>query len=234
MKKILTAILSICLCFCCVFSFASCGCQEEDTRVKEPGTTAPELVDENGFGYVIVDSKELTLTKYTGSATDITVPAEYQDKPVTAIGEDAFRDTRITSVVIPSSVKSLGSRAFDGCVALASVTLPEGLESIGDHAFKYDTALTEIKLPSTLKTIGMYAFTYTGISSVEIPDGVTTIGEYCFYQNEKLATATVPASVTTIKKFAFADCPNLTIKGESGSAVETYAKAEKIKFEATN
>ena len=211
MKKFLTAILSICLCFCCVFAFASCGCQEEDTRVKEPGTTAPELVDENGFGYVIVDSKELTLTKYTGSATDITVPAEYQDKPVTAIGEDAFRDTRITSVVIPSSVKSLGSRAFDGCVALASVTLLEGLESIGDHAFKY-----------------------TGISSVEIPDGVTTIGEYCFYQNEKLATATVPASVTTIKKFAFADCPNLTIKGESGSAVETYAKAEKIKFEATN
>ena len=77
MKKILTAFLSIILCFCCVFAFASCGCQEADTRVKVPGTTAPELVDENGFGYIIVDSKTLMVTKYSGTAKDIIVPAEY-------------------------------------------------------------------------------------------------------------------------------------------------------------
>lgn len=232
MKKVLTSLLAIILCFCCVFAVTSCGCQEEDTRVKAPGTTAPELVDENGFGYIIVNSSTLTVTKYTGTATDIIVPAEYDGKPVTAIGDDAFRDAKITSVTIPSSIKSLGSRSFDGCVALASVTLPEGLETIGDHAFKYDTALTEIKFPSTLKSIGMYAFTYTGLSKVEIPDGVTSLGAYCFFQNELLKSATVPASVTTIDKGAFGDCPKLTIKGESGSAVETYAETENVPFEA--
>ena len=231
MKKILTAFLSIILCFCCVFAFASCGCQEADTRVKVPGTTAPELVDENGFGYIIVDSKTLMVTKYSGTAKDIIVPAEYDGKPVTAIGEDAFRDAVITSVEIPSSIKSIGKRAFDGCMSLASVKLPEGLESLGAHAFKYDTALKEIKFPSTLKSIGMYAFTYTGLSSVEIPSGVTSIGAYCFYQNEKLTSAVVPASVTTIEKCAFAECPELTIKGESGSTAETYAESEKINFE---
>ncbi len=231
MKKLLTAFLSIILCFCCVFAFASCGCQEEDTRVKVPGTTAPELVDENGFGYIIVNSSTLTVTKYSGTATDIIVPAEYDGKPVTAIGEDAFRDCKITSVEIPSSIKSIGKRAFDGCMSLSSVKLPEGLESIGDHAFKYDTELKEIKFPSTLKSIGMYAFTFTGITTVEIPENVTTIGAYCFFQNEKLETAIVPANVTTIEKCAFAECPELTIKGESGSAIEEYAESEKIPFE---
>ena len=76
---------------------------------------------------------------------------------VTSIGERAFEQcSTLASISIPSSIKSIGNRAFWGS-NLSSVTFSEGLLSIGDDAF-YDTAITSITIPSSVTSIGDGAF----------------------------------------------------------------------------
>ena len=95
-----------------------------------------------------------TVTGYTGSATSFTIPSSYyvatdidgstfytstaigSATSVTAIGDDAFADnTTITSVTIPSSIKTIGARAFQKCYNLATVSMSATPTSIGYCAF---------------------------------------------------------------------------------------------------
>ncbi|MGL5549980.1 MAG: AAA domain-containing protein, partial [Culicoidibacterales bacterium] len=59
------------------------------------------------------------------------------------------RDNRLTSVVIPKGVTSIGNWAFRGN-RLTSVVIPEGVTSIGDYAF-YSNRLTSVVIPKTCK-----------------------------------------------------------------------------------
>lgn len=54
---------------------------------------------------------------------------------VTQIGDRAFHSSRMTSVIIPTSVTSIGNQAFCYCSSLTSVVIPNSVTSIGDYAF---------------------------------------------------------------------------------------------------
>ena len=62
--------------------------------------------------------------------------SKYDSMPV-SLSERKFmkNKTKITRVVIPEGVTSIGDRAFCGCSSLTSVVIPEGVTSIGDGAF---------------------------------------------------------------------------------------------------
>ena len=101
---------------------------------------------------------------------------------VTSIGEYAFyRCTGLTSVTIGDSVTSIGNEAFSGCTGLTSVTIPDGVTSIGGGAFYGCTGLTSVTIGNGVTSIGEQAFYgCTGLTSVTIPDSVTSIGEWAF------------------------------------------------------
>jgi len=98
----------------------------------------------------------VTITGYTGTETEVILPAEIEGKPVTAIGDRAFAGSAITAIVFPAALESIGASAFDGCTALVEVTLPDGLLSIGDYAFRGCKALQYgiLHIPGTVQTIG--------------------------------------------------------------------------------
>ena len=54
---------------------------------------------------------------------------------ITSLANDAFRDSSITSVVIPSNIVSIGSNVFYNCSSLSSIRLPISLTSIGSGSF---------------------------------------------------------------------------------------------------
>ena len=68
---------------------------------------------------------------------------------LTSIGDAAFAlCTDLKTVQFPAALRHIGEGAFAGCVSLLCVTLNEGLETLGDDAFGY--YITEISIPSTL------------------------------------------------------------------------------------
>ena len=140
---------------------------------------------------------------YTG---DIVIPetVTYEGKSwtVTSIGEYAFVDcTALTSIVIPSSVTSIGGNAFDGChftfgnfknnsevtddgnwgASLYEIETADGLLITNDRVEKCRSNATSVSIPSSVTTIGISAFEYClNLISVIIPNSVTTIEDYAF------------------------------------------------------
>lgn len=84
----------------------------------------------------------------------------------------------LISIVIPNSVKSIGSGAFAACKTLKEVKLPSSLNKIEDHVFIYCPELQRIELPGTITEIGMEAFSCCGkLTRITIPPSVKHIGK---------------------------------------------------------
>lgn len=189
-------------------------------------------------GYWEYDKDEtagtVTVTGYTGTETELTVPKTIEGLTVTAIADNTFEgNTSITSVTIPDTVMVLGDGAFKGCSSLSQVTLskkltaigdktfyecdalleiviPEGVTAIGEMAF-YDAGLVSVELPDTLTVIGDAAFEFcTELKSVVIPEGVTSIGTAAFYECVRMEEVTLPSTVTDIGYYTFFYCEGLT------------------------
>ena len=60
-----------------------------------------------------------------------------EDYIVKYIGGNAFKESAVTKVTIPSSVTHILNNAFQGCASLTEVNLSEGLVEIGTNAFHH-------------------------------------------------------------------------------------------------
>lgn len=243
MKRIICALLACVLCVGAAFCFTGCGCNNEkskkNTNSKSDGpgyvvpTTEPDLKDDN-FGFYIINSKELMLTRYYGQGGKVEIPAAFQGYNVSIIGHSVFNAKKVTDVVVPDSVTEIQDYAFSGNRELKSVKLSKALKVLGINAFFNCKALTQIELPASLKEIGAYAFCGSGLTSVVIPESNTlsTLPQFCFYQCEALTEVTIPVTITKIPADSFKDCsPNLVIKAYSGSYALNYAQKNGIKYE---
>ena len=95
----------------------------------------------------------------------------------------SFRNQNIESYVIPSSVTSIGDRAFWNCRSLSEIVIPSSVTSIGDRAFWNCRSLSEIVIPSSVTSIGECAFVLCrSLSEIVIPSSVTSIGDSAFYK----------------------------------------------------
>lgn len=138
---------------------------------------------ENDTGYT------LKKIEYTDSnRTEFEIPSEYNGKPVTEIGYEAFDDCEtLKSIIVPNTVRSIGERAFRYCTALESITLPDSVRSIDDNAFVFCSSLKTVVLGNNLEKIGMWAFDCP-IESITIPASVTEIGEKAFNECRQLGS----------------------------------------------
>ena len=116
-----------------------------------------------------------------------------------SIGDFAFGGcTALPSIVFPPSLKTIGRSAFTGCIALSSIVFSEteSLTSIGDYAFSGCTSLPAIVLAPSLETIGSGAFCgCTALAMVEFPDTLTSIGDRAFMKCDSLPAVVLPAYV---------------------------------------
>ena len=117
----------------------------------------------------------------------------------------------LTSVIIPSSVISIGGYAFYGCTGLTSFIIPSSVTSIGAYAFYGCTGLTSIIIPSSVTSLEYRVFKgCTGLTSVIIPSSVISIGDEAFQSCIGLTSIIIPSSVEIIGSAAFAFCNKLS------------------------
>ena len=101
---------------------------EQSTESPEPEPPAATFTYE-------IKNGTATLTSYTGTETDVIIPAEIDGYAITALGDSLFKNTNVTSVTLPASVTSIGWFAFYGCGSLQKVTLGDAVSTIGYAAF---------------------------------------------------------------------------------------------------
>ena len=106
----------------------------------------------------------------------------------------------VTELVIPNTVTSINSYAFEGYKFITSVIIPDSVTYIGYGAFEDCTAL----------------------KSVTIPDSVTTIEGSAFSGCTSLESIFIPNSVTSIEWAAFGGCDSFTIYCEAEELPDSW------------
>jgi len=198
--------------------------------------TVTVTVSENaGDDYFTFDENTGTITAYHPQGIggqlpellDVAIPSAINSVSVTAIGNNAFQNKGLTTVIIPDSVISIGEYAFENN-NLTSVSIGNGVETIGKDAFQYNKlthvtignsvkiindgafyrggyeTLASITIPDSVETIGKYAFHMNGFTSITIGSKVKTIGESALYGN-RLTSITLPGSLMSIGPRALMD-----------------------------
>ncbi len=156
--------------------------------------------------------------------------------PVTEISYRAFAgNTKITKVVIPSTVSVLEEKTFENCISLKEAVIPEGVKAIGSRLFAGCTSLEKVSIDKSITDIGAYILEDTAAEEefyngkdamvingtvvevknqpiVRIPDGAVRIAPRLtreWFDTVKIVTLVIPEGVEYIGEDAFDFCVHL-------------------------
>lgn len=108
----------------------------------------------NGWGYIGSYSNTQIITHTFDPASQLGVVTYEGD--ITAIPESALSGENLISIVLPSSVTSIGKLAFAHCKSLTSIDLPSRLISIGDFTFQGCNSLTSLDISAGVTDFGFH------------------------------------------------------------------------------
>lgn len=191
---------------CLVLSFAVCLF-----------SLSAQATTERDYQYEVCDGTA-AVVKYTGSDSDVTIPATLGGYPVTAIKTSAFSALdSLTSVTIPEGVTTIEGCAIEDCENLTAVNIPNSITHISAMSFEGCT-----KLPYLIYGNAIYFGNDQNpymilmlakdrdIESVEMHADTRIIAGGAFNFCSKLTKIDIPSKVTVIGDGAFYDCKGLT------------------------
>lgn len=162
------------------------------------------------FTHITNGEGGITITGYKGNATNVAIPNEINNLPVTKIQNGAFSEnSTIIEVTIPNNVKTICMHAFWKCRNLTTVNLNEGLEIIQPYAFMDCINLENISIPNTVCQIGEYAF--KECKKIQIVDaGIIYIDNWAIEaENYSIAEIALKSEIVGIADRAFESRSNI-------------------------
>lgn len=176
--------------------------------VKQESLAAEYLVYQD-FKYELVEENSaVRIKEYTGNATNVTVPAVIDGKPVWYIGEAFYKNKSVEKVVLPEGLKVVSG--FDGCTQLREINIPSTVVKVDNFAFANCESLKTIQLPNGLVEIGDFAFYQCkDLRQIVIPDSVKVIEQAAFLKCESLRKVTLSKGLTEIDWDTFKECTSL-------------------------
>ena len=129
------------------------------------------------------------------------------------IGYAAFAESRVESVALPASLRTVSQCAFIKCRNLRTVKFREGLEVLGTDKRRgdgglfggvfQDTSVERVELPSTLRRIEYQAFAHCrNLRHIDLPDGLEYIGKWCF-ENSSIVSVRFPPGLKAVEASTF-------------------------------
>ena len=139
----------------------------------------------------------------------VVIPREFehmsQTYTVVGVKGNTFENcNKLTSLVMPNTITSIGPEAFSRCTALESVVLPDHLERIVWMTFAHCTQIETIEIPASVESIEWNAF------------------QYCSSLKTVVCQPSTPPFCTS---YTFSDCPIQEIKVPQAS-VAAYKASE--------
>ena len=117
----------------------------------------------------------------------------------------------LDTIVIPPSIKKIGSGAFSGVTNIKKVVIPGTVEEIGSNAFSNNTTLEEVTIEYGVKRVGQFAFKgCSSLRKIEFPDSITQIGGGVLQDCTNLTSVKLSENITIISSYFFSNCEGLT------------------------
>lgn len=171
-----------------------------------------QLKDE---GYITVDGNGMLnsdSTKAVALSGELVIDPEVKsiyDSPTDPKGVFS-QCTKLTNIVFPNTITSLGGNAFWNCSGLKTITIPDSVVSAGGDVFISCTGLETVKLSDNLTFIPQYGFSgCSSLKNITISNKVTWIQPYAFNSCTSLQTFTLPDNIQQIDSAAFKGCTSL-------------------------
>lgn len=76
----------------------------------------------------------VSILNYTADSEEVVIPEFIGGKPVIAISQDAFKNKKVKTLVIPKTVQRVYDGAIKGCDKLETIYYPDGIYYISDNA----------------------------------------------------------------------------------------------------
>lgn len=183
------------------FGLAFAGCGENPVEENTPSLEYELL----GESYAVVG-----LGDYEDGILNI--PSQYNGKPVTAIGAEAFSYVaQIGVVIIPDSVTNIGTKAFYGCSNITEVTLGKNVTDIAEDAFAFCNNVETVTGFDSVARIGKNAFSgCVRLKTLEFSDSLKVIYDGAFENCTRLYQVTFGSGLEIIGVKAFKNCTALT------------------------
>lgn len=128
------------------------------TKIK-PGFRYELTDDDNGY--------KITGYYYNTTNGTVTIPSEYNGKPITEIGEGGlnYLPKDIKKIVIPNSVIEIGRDAFKECTGLESIVIPISVTKIESTVFSGNDTLQKIYCEVQSKPVGWNDYWNSGCNA---------------------------------------------------------------------
>lgn len=202
-----------------------------------PLTTAyaDTIYYDNGLLYTYLNNDEVTICGAAEDVTEVKIPYYINYRMVVDIRNRAFLDNTTIESVDFSNIaflRRIGSFAFSGCSNLdGEVMIPSTVTTIETAAFQNCTSLDSVKFEAQNGEVPNQCFQgCSSLSAVTLNDSVTRIGYYAFEGCTSLDYLEIPATVSEIANSAFQNDSNITLGVWYGSYAYTYAKQKSISY----
>lgn len=226
MRKIITILLLLTVLTAPLF-----GCDNSDiSDTSDPQNTAGVVLrttpnPKTDFEYSVLENRKIRITKYIGTDTDILIPDTIDDVDVIELGENAFAESDITSIVMSTTLRRIGSWTFENCTELRYVELKPTIERIDGLTFSGCTSLKYIKIYPKMFDVSLNVFAQCGLERIEFEEGIKIIPTGMFVNCNNLKAVKLPSSVEKIESYAFGNCRNLKSIELNDGVVEIKAYA---------
>ena len=198
---------------------------------------AQEAFTEGDFSYQPTGSATVSVAACTlgeGALAVIpeTVTHEGTAYTVTAIGDEAFKDSPVAAVSMPATVTAIGNNAFANCDA-TFINLSPNVKTMGEGAFAQCSVMGHLNLPPTVERlesslcsgtplyslggaelprptyVGDNALAGTHLRAFPLSDAVTYLGAYAF-SGSRLQNIHLPAGLTELSDGVLKGCYGIT------------------------